>query len=335
MAAMPPALNKKSENTMNPRHLKHFLRVAELGSLSKAALVLYIAQPALSRQMTELEHSLGATLLQRSERGVSLTDAGKRLQRRAEAILQDLDDLRRELSQSLDTPAGRLDVLVTPSLSALICAPAVARFVKRYPTVELNVSEAASGVVHAWSWILDDRVSFAVGTTLEPMADMFSWPFAREPLCLFGPADAGLSLAEPQPLERLTQVPLWLPLRSTTIRLILEARLAAARLQLHSMCSATSPALLVSAVSRGEAWTVLPYCSGAREHQAGLVSAAPLQGTVVTWNFVSSRNRPLPAAAAAFQSVWRETVQAQIDDGRWPTAELIPAHEPLGDPASD
>lgn len=317
---------------MNPRHLKHFLRVAELGSLSKAALVLFIAQPALSRQMTELEHSLGVTLFLRSERGVSLTDAGKRLKRRAEAILDELDDLRRELTQAEDVPTGRLDILVTPSLSALIGAPTVASFTALYPGVELNVSEAASGIVNTWSWILDDRVSFAVGTTIEPMADMFSSPFAREPLCLFGPPDAGLALSRPEPLERLTEVPLWLPLRNTTIRLILEARLAAARLQLRPICSATSPALLVSAVSRGPVWTVLPYCSGAREHRAGLVSAAPLEDTAVTWNFVSSRNRALPASAAAFQSVWRDTVAAQIASGAWPTAELIREQDaPAGD----
>ena len=68
---------------MNLRQLEYFVRVAELGSFSKAALILNIAQPALSRQVRLLETDLHVTLLTRTGRGVVLTEVGQRLPDRA------------------------------------------------------------------------------------------------------------------------------------------------------------------------------------------------------------------------------------------------------------
>ena len=68
---------------MTPRQLKYFLRIAELGSFSKAAAVLHIAQPALSRQVQQLEADLGVQLFVRSDLGVTLTEVGQALARRA------------------------------------------------------------------------------------------------------------------------------------------------------------------------------------------------------------------------------------------------------------
>ena len=68
---------------MTPRKLKYFLRIAELRSFTKAAAVLRIAQPALSRQIQQLEDDLGVRLFVRSDSGVSLTEAGEALRTRA------------------------------------------------------------------------------------------------------------------------------------------------------------------------------------------------------------------------------------------------------------
>jgi LysR family nitrogen assimilation transcriptional regulator len=167
---------------MNPRHLKHFLRVAEVGSLSKASVLLYVAQPALSRQMTQLEHDLGVTLFVRSDRGVALTEAGQQLRDRGATLLHEIEDLKRGLSNTAELPSGRLDILVTPSLAALVAAPTAAAFVAQNPRVQLNMVDGSSSVANPWNWIVDGRVQFAVGTSLEPMADMYSAPFAAEPL---------------------------------------------------------------------------------------------------------------------------------------------------------
>jgi LysR family nitrogen assimilation transcriptional regulator len=92
---------------MNLKQLEYFVSVAELGSFSKAAVVLDIAQPALSRQVRALEIDLRETLLLRNGRGVELTDAGRRLFGHATEILQQVDRKSTRLNSS-HNPASRM-----------------------------------------------------------------------------------------------------------------------------------------------------------------------------------------------------------------------------------
>ena len=92
---------------MNLRQLEYFVHVAELGSFSKAALVLGVAQPALSRQVRALETELRETLLLRDGRGVRLTDAGTRLFEHSVGILQMVSRAREDIGANRDEPVGR------------------------------------------------------------------------------------------------------------------------------------------------------------------------------------------------------------------------------------
>jgi len=76
------------------RHLRYFVGIVDAGSLSRAATTLYVAQPALSQQMAELEQELGLPLLHRSARGVRPTPAGEVLYREAQAILRHMESCR-------------------------------------------------------------------------------------------------------------------------------------------------------------------------------------------------------------------------------------------------
>ena len=101
---------------MNLKQLDYFVHVAELGSFSKAALVLDIAQPALSRQVRALETDLHENLFLRNGRGVTLTDAGRRLFEHATAILQLVTHAREDLGASRGAPVGRVTVGLPPSM---------------------------------------------------------------------------------------------------------------------------------------------------------------------------------------------------------------------------
>lgn len=83
---------------METHLLRSFLHVAELGNLSRASERLHLSQPALSRQIKQLEQSLGVELFERTGRGVRLTDAGELLERRARPLLADLEVLAAEVS---------------------------------------------------------------------------------------------------------------------------------------------------------------------------------------------------------------------------------------------
>src|SRR3990167_5725494 len=95
---------------MNFKQLEYFVHVAELGSFSKAALVLDIAQPALSRQVRALEIELRETLLLRNGGGVVLTEAGQRLYEHGVNILQALAQAEAEMGANRDEPLGRITI---------------------------------------------------------------------------------------------------------------------------------------------------------------------------------------------------------------------------------
>mgnify|MGYP003429888468 CR=1 FL=1 len=100
---------------VNLKQLEYFVAVAELGSFSKAAVILNIAQPALSRQVRLLETDLHVTLLMRNGRGVVLTEAGKRLFDHSVGILQLVSRTREDIEASRDEPAGRIVIGLPPS----------------------------------------------------------------------------------------------------------------------------------------------------------------------------------------------------------------------------
>jgi DNA-binding transcriptional LysR family regulator len=124
------------------RHLQVFREVARLGSLSAAAESLAYTQPAVSQQMSALERRAGMALLDRTTRGVRLTDAGEALLRHAEAILAEQTLAERELEAIAGLRGGRVRMAAFPSAGAALVPPAVSLFSARHPEVALSVLEA-------------------------------------------------------------------------------------------------------------------------------------------------------------------------------------------------
>jgi DNA-binding transcriptional LysR family regulator len=124
------------------RHLLVFREVARLGSLSAAAESLAYTQPAVSQQMSALERRAGMPLLDRTTRGVRLTDAGEALLRHADVILAEQTLAERELEAIAGLRGGRVRMASFPSAGAALVPAAVSAFIARYPDVELSVLEA-------------------------------------------------------------------------------------------------------------------------------------------------------------------------------------------------
>ncbi|WP_022980625.1 LysR family transcriptional regulator, partial [Ideonella sp. B508-1] len=113
---------------MNLQQLETFLHVAEHGSFSKAALVLDVAQPALSRQVRALETELRETLLVRTGRGVTLTPAGSRLLEYCQDILHLVSLAKEDLSAHRHEPVGQITVALPPTLARLYTLPLIQAF---------------------------------------------------------------------------------------------------------------------------------------------------------------------------------------------------------------
>ncbi|EEE3045314.1 LysR family transcriptional regulator [Salmonella enterica subsp. enterica serovar Duisburg] len=113
-----------------------YVNVVEQGSFIRAAEVLELHRPAVTRAVQNLEHDLGVKLLHRTTRQVSMTDEGEEFYQRCLSLLSELDDVRRLFSRT-QPPKGRLRLDVPITLARTVIIPALGDFQNRYPDIEI------------------------------------------------------------------------------------------------------------------------------------------------------------------------------------------------------
>ena len=122
------------------KSLMIFIRSAQCGSFSEAARQLGMAPSAVSRAVLRLEDDLGARLLQRTTRSLTLTEDGDRFYQRAQQILSDLEEAELEVKRSQSSPTGTLRLDLSFTFGKLHIAPVLLQFATQYPDLKLNVS---------------------------------------------------------------------------------------------------------------------------------------------------------------------------------------------------
>jgi DNA-binding transcriptional LysR family regulator len=120
--------------------IQAFVRVVESGSFARAAERLGASTSTLSRQIAELERHLGARLLNRTTRRLSLTEGGQAFYERAVQVLADLEEAEAQASSVAASPRGTLRLTCSHAMGVQRIAPAIASFVARYPEVRFEVS---------------------------------------------------------------------------------------------------------------------------------------------------------------------------------------------------
>jgi LysR family transcriptional regulator, benzoate and cis,cis-muconate-responsive activator of ben and cat genes len=128
---------------MELRHLRYFVAVAETENVSRAALKLHISQPALSRQIRDLEQELGFLLLERSAKSVRLTEAGRVFLVEARAVLQRAEDAIKK-TRTIAASGGDLHVGYAPSLTARMLPPALHAFRAELPNVCVKLHDLST-----------------------------------------------------------------------------------------------------------------------------------------------------------------------------------------------
>ncbi|WP_284620424.1 LysR family transcriptional regulator [Aquabacterium humicola] len=279
---------------MNLKQLEYFVHVAELGSFSKAALVLDIAQPALSRQVRALEIDLRETLLLRNGRGVVLTEAGRRLFEHGISILQAVSQAREDMGASRDAPVGQVSVGVPPTIGRQLTLPLVDAFKRKLPGARLAIVEGLS--THIVEWIMTGRVDVGLLYNPEAQPALEITPVLDEPLCLV--AHAGPDVARgPVPMRELAGLPLILPERAHVIRRLLETQAALIGLKLDVAWEVSSVAAIIDLVCAGYGHAVLTASAVAASGRADELVARPLTDpplTSVLCLAVSAHKRPGP-----------------------------------------
>lgn len=212
---------------MDLKQLEYFVRVAELGSFTRAAIALDVAQPALSRQVRLLEVELRQTLLVRNGRGATPTEAGKLLLAHGRGILHQVERAREELGRVRGALAGRVAIGLPPSLSRVLAVPLTRAFRQQLPQASLSISEGLSA--NMLEWLVTGRIDIAMLYNAQPSPEIEIHPLREEALWLVQTRPPGLPddpPAAPIPLREVAEIPLVIPSRPNAIRMQVETEMA-------------------------------------------------------------------------------------------------------------
>ncbi|MTH61539.1 LysR substrate-binding domain-containing protein [Paracoccus litorisediminis] len=211
---------------MDIRQLSYFVRVVELGSFSRAAAYLHIAQPALSRQIASLETELKERLLIRNGRGVTPTEAGERLLGHAHSILDLFNRTHEDMENARLGRTGSVAIGMPNSLSNAISSALIRRLRAELPDAKVHILNGRSTQVQ--EWILSGRLDMAVmfDAPNSPMLEITD--LVEERLHLFEPMPKGETEIDGPTitLSDLAEMPLIITSRPNRIREILENEFA-------------------------------------------------------------------------------------------------------------
>ena len=288
---------------MNLKQLEYFVQVAELGSFSKAASVLDVAQPALSRQVRALESELKQQLFARNGRGVALTEAGKRLLDHGVGVLQLVAHAREDLGASRDAPVGRVTIGLPPSIARQLTLPLIDRFRKEFPAARLAVVEALS--THVVEWITTGRIDVGMVYNPEAAPGIEITPVLQEALALVSHAPKGKRrVTTPLPMAELSRYPLIMPERVHAMRRLLETQAALAGVKLDIAWEVSSVPSIIDLVCAGYGHAVLTPSGVAASGRAGELSIRRLTDptpTSVLCLVTSAHKRPTPLAQSTMK----------------------------------
>jgi len=304
---------------MDMRQLKYFVRVAELGSITKAAAAMSIAQPALSRHIRELETELGATLLTRNGRGVLLTEAGERFLARARAITLDADSAREEVRSMQSRPSGPVSVAMAPSAGAILWIPLVARVQQAYPEIQLQLHEGYSG--HVVEWLAHGTVDLGVVYQPQHSSTVDVDLLITETLYLLGAAhDPVLEGNATVDFKELAKLPMILPTKSHAIRRLVDQVAAKRRVSLNVWLEVNAYPAIKSLVIARRGFTVLPVAPVLPEVHIGQIAIAGLINPTLTQTvgLITSSHRQLSLAGRTVRGLIRDLVAQLVKAGRWP-----------------
>lgn len=299
---------------MDLKQLEYFRHVAELGSFTRAASFLSVVQPALSRQVRQLEVELGQNLFDRNGRGVVLTDAGTRLLEHTRGILMQVGRARQELEEQKNGDSGHFVLGLPPSLGRSVTVPLVKAFGERLPNASLATVEGLSAYMLEWLNVGRVDCALVYNAPASPTLDLS--PLLDDPLFLIGPrtgrparkARKSITLAE------LAEYPLIIPSRPHSIRMSVENALAGVERKIRVAHEIECIPAVIDLVRQGHGFAVLPFNAVNSTPWGDEVSVRPIVAPVLktSLSLATAAHRPKSPLQRRAIDVIRDIVRREI-----------------------
>lgn len=322
---------------MDLKQLSYFLHVADSGSFTRAAALLKIAQPALSRQVRQLEVELRQTLLTRNGRGVTLTDAGRRLLEHGRGILHQVERAREDLEEMRGAPVGHVAIGVPPTIGRILAAPLVSEFQKRFPKATLGIVEGLSTTIA--EWLAAGRIDIGLIYNPAPSSQIETSPLVTETLYLIGPAAATAvtngqqrkarcvrkspavaGIGAPVVLKDLPRYGLVMPSRPNALRMFVESHLATIGARINVAWEIDGIPAILELVARGHGYAVLSLNAIRNDPLRTRLLPHPIvkPKLITTLAIATPAQRPLTPLTQKVVELIRELAPRELESNRAP-----------------
>lgn len=296
---------------MDLKQLEYFVRVAEMGSFTRAALALNIAQPALSRQVRLLEVELHQNLLTRNGRGAVPTEAGQLLLAHGRGILHQVERAREELGRVRGSLAGRVAVGLPTSLARVLTVPLTRAFRQQMPDATISISEGLS--VAMQESLVNGRLDIAVLYNAQPGFETEITPLLEENLLLVQARPPGLQ-EEPAPrpisLKDVSALSLVIPSRPNAIRMHVESEMANIGCRLKIALEIDGVSAILDLVADGAGSAVLSRNAVDSSVRPSAYTVRPIANPALRTkvSLATSSQRPTTLTQQATLALIKETV---------------------------
>jgi LysR family transcriptional regulator, nitrogen assimilation regulatory protein len=295
-------------DAMDTRRLRYFVQIVDSGSITRAAAVSGVAQPALSQQLAILENDLKVKLLERSVSGIKPTAAGRILYARAQAILRQLEDLREAVHREVRPLSGTVIVGMPPTMLSRFGLPLIGKVCTQHPEMHLQIREEGSLVLD--ELVATGKVEIAISAT-RPEGAMTGEEILTEPIVLMYPAS--MDLPATATLAELARLPWVLPRRPNAIRSLIDSAFESNNLAVNVVVEIDSLHSAMETVRRGFGVGATTLGAIKEDLQASTLKARALgDAPLMRSMYLKRRQSPGPTPAAEFVHGLLRDIAAEV-----------------------
>ncbi len=243
-------------STIEIRHLRCFIAVADALSFTRAAERLGVSQPAVSEQIKELERVLGTSLFDRLGRVVRLTQAGMAFRKGAELVLRELDDACAAVDNVEGIVAGHLEIGVVPAVCVPWVPEVLAEFSVHYPGVRITIHERSSNEIE--TEVEGGRLHLGIGLLSHSSPAITYEPITSSDLALIVPESHALAGRKSVGIQELNGARMVLLSEAFQIRSMVDSAFLHCRCRPRVVFEVCNVAAVLAVVAKAGVPTILP-----------------------------------------------------------------------------